>query len=206
MLELHGISIERGGRILIEGVNATLTAGHARVLRGPNGAGKTSLLRVVAGLAVPESGTLQIKADHVIYHGHENATKPQMTLLENLGFWAQIYGSDVSLDAALAAFDLTPLKERPAHFLSAGQKRRAGLARLMLCQGAGALWLLDEPTVSLDQASVALFSNVVTAHLDAGGAALIATHIDLGLEAEVLDLSQFLPKGARHLQGDEAFL
>ena len=107
---------------------------------------------------------------------------------ENLAFWASVYGA-ATVEAALERMNLAELRDRQAANLSAGQKRRLGLARLLVT--GRPIWVLDEPTVSLDTASVALFGDVVRGHLAAGGAVLIATHIDLGLEAEVLELAPF---------------
>jgi heme exporter protein A len=122
---------------------------------------------------------------------------------ENLRFWAQVFGAS-DIKPALAAFDLDPLQDRLAGSLSAGQKRRLGLARLMVT--ARPVWVLDEPTVSLDAASVALFAGVVRLHLASGGCALIATHIDLGLtEARILDVTPYRAAPRAALQ-DEAFL
>ena len=111
-------------------------------------------------------------------------------MAENLEFWAGLFGFP-SIDEALTEFDLTGLKNRQAQALSAGQKRRLGLARLLVT--GRAVWALDEPTVSLDQSAVRQFGAVVNKHLERGGAALIATHIELGLNAETLDVSQFRP-------------
>ncbi len=135
---------------------------------------------------------------------HADGLKAALTTRENLAFWAAIHGQG-GVDAALTALNLTGLQDRPAQHLSAGQKRRLGLARLLVT--GRPVWLLDEPTVSLDAASVALFAEVLRGHLAKGGAALIATHVDLGLdEAAVLDLTAFRAQ-SRSLGGvfDEAF-
>jgi heme exporter protein A len=114
--------------------------------------------------------------------------KPTLTVVENLTFWARIFGSH-DIEPALEAFDLQDLRSRMAGALSAGQKRRLGLGRLLVTQRP--VWVLDEPTVSLDEASVALFADAVRSHLADGGSALIATHIDLGLDADVLDVTPY---------------
>jgi len=186
------LSISRGGIIVLEGMSFTLEPGGALVLKGPNGIGKTSLLRSLAGLNPVAAGHLSGVQEQAVYSGHLDGIKPQLSVLENLRFWAAVFGrsprSD-SLERALEGFDLGPLKHRPAQFLSAGQKRRLGLARLLLAMRP--IWLLDEPTISLDQASVAGFSQAVKAHLANGGMAVIASHIDLGLDAQTLDLTEF---------------
>ncbi len=188
---------------ILEGVSFDLSAGEALVLRGPNGIGKTTLLRSVAGLQPVEAGDLSGAEDRIAYAGHSDGLKAMLSVTENLRFWASVFGvSDI--EPALAAFDLIELRTRMAGTLSAGQKRRLGLARLMVT--GRPIWILDEPTVSLDAASVALFAEAVRRHLAEGGSALMATHIDLGLaEARVLDLAPFRAVRTTR-QIDEAFL
>ncbi|MFD1341764.1 heme ABC exporter ATP-binding protein CcmA [Litorisediminicola beolgyonensis] len=201
MLELRDVSVARGGVPVLERVSLSLGAGEALVLRGPNGAGKTTLLRAVAGLQPVESGEI-MGAEEVAYAGHADGLKPTLSVAENLSFWARVFGQD-GIEAALSGFDLETLVDRPAGQLSAGQKRRLGLARLMVT--GRRVWVLDEPTVSLDTASVARFADAVRAHLAGGGAALMATHIDLGLDSAVLDVSRFRAE-PRVAASDEAFL
>ncbi|MDZ7904841.1 MAG: heme ABC exporter ATP-binding protein CcmA [Cypionkella sp.] len=206
MLTAHDISVARGGIMVLQGVTFVLNAGQALILRGPNGSGKTTLLRAIAGLQPIASGTLTGAEDTIAYGAHNDGVKPTLTVAENLAFWAQVYGSDLA-HYAMTAMQLTPLQDRRAGNLSAGQKRRLGLARILVT--ARPIWVLDEPTVSLDAAAVALFAGAVRAHLAAGGAALIATHIDMGIQAAVLDVT---PHRAQHSapiiagQFDEAFL
>lgn len=188
-LVVSDLAVARGGGRVLEGLSFSLTAGHALVLRGPNGIGKTTLLRTLAGLQRPEAGGISMPPEAMAYAGHADGIKATLSVAENLGFWASIYGTDLSR-AVLDAMDLAALADRAAQNLSAGQKRRLGLARLLI--SGRRLWVLDEPTVSLDATSVALFVAAVRAHLAGGGAALLATHIDLGLtEASVLDLAPF---------------
>ncbi len=203
-LVVHNLAVARGGVTVLEGVGFTLAAGRALILRGPNGVGKTTLLRTLAGLQPAVAGDVSVAPESVTYAAHADGLKAVLTVRENLEFWAAIHGTD-GVDEALRVMDLAALAGRRAADLSAGQKRRLGLARMVV---AGRdIWLLDEPTVSLDVASVALFVSMVRAHLARGGAALIATHVDLGLaEAEVLDLLAFratatVPRGGF----DEAF-
>ncbi len=205
-LRVTDLSCARGGLPLLEGVSFSLEAGQALVLRGPNGCGKTTLLRTVAGLQPALAGQVDLPPEAIAYAAHADGIKSTLSVAENLAFWAAIYGTS-SFEEALDRMNLRALAGRAAQNLSAGQKRRLGLARLLVT--GRPLWVLDEPTVSLDTASVALFGDVVRRHLQAGGMALIATHIDLGLpEAEILDLASYkarLPEiGAGTF--DEAFL
>ena len=202
-LRVSDLVVARGGVAILDGVTFTLRRGQALLLRGPNGAGKTTLLRTIAGLQPPLSGILSAPAESVAYAGHADGTKATLTVAENLSFWAAIYGA-ARIGPALDAFDLAPLARRPARDLSAGQRRRLGLARLLLT--GRPLWVLDEPTVSLDAASTRRFAGAVEDHLAAGGIALIATHVDLGLDAPALDLGPLRARGAGQGAFDEAFL
>jgi len=188
---------------VLQGVTFRLAPGRALVLRGPNGIGKTTLLRSLAGLQPAVAGAVTVPPEALAYAGHADGVKAVLTVAEHLAFWAAAYGT-CAVAAAMAALNLEALAQRRAAHLSAGQKRRLGLARLLVT--GRPIWLLDEPTVSLDAASVALFAGVVARHLGAGGSALIASHIELGLEAEVLDLTRFKALAGRALAGafDEA--
>lgn len=202
---LADVAVARGGVPVLEGVSFSVCAGECVVLRGPNGAGKTTLLRTLSGLQRPLSGRIVGVEDRVAYAGHADGIKAMLSVLENLRFWARVFGTAREVDGAVTAFDLVDLRDRLAGTLSAGQKRRLGLARLMVT--GRPLWVLDEPTVSLDARSVGLFADAVRAHLARGGQAIIATHIDLGLEARVLDITPLMAR-PEVLVGasDEAFL
>lgn len=203
-LSAHDLSVARGGVAVLEGVDFTLGHGRALILRGPNGAGKTTLLRTLAGLQPPLAGRVEVAVEARVYAGHADGLKGALTAQENLAFWAEIFGGG-DVPAAMAAFQLEALADRPAAALSAGQKRRLGLARLVVARRT--VWLLDEPTVSLDANAVAMFVRAVRAHLDAGGVAVMATHIDLGLaEAEVLDVTPFKARTNMLDSFDGAFL
>jgi len=196
-LTIHTLSVARGGIAVLEGLSFTIHAGQCLILRGPNGIGKTTLLRTIAGLQPALNGTVIGDEDSIAYAAHSDGIKQVLTVRENLAFWAQVFGTR-NIIPALKAFALEPLADRPAGALSAGQKRRLGLARLLVT--GRPIWVLDEPTVSLDVDAVAMFADAIRAHLAGGGIAVIATHIDLGLEADVLDVSPFK---ARAPQADD---
>jgi heme exporter protein A len=198
------LAVARGGVPVLDGVTFTIAPGTALILRGPNGAGKTTLLRCIAGLQPPLCGRIDGAEETIAYAGHADGLKAMLSLRENLEFWAQVFGQK-DIAPALIAYDLEPLQNRLAGTLSAGQKRRLGLARLMVT--GRPVWVLDEPTVSLDVAAVGLFAAAVTAHLAGGGMALIATHINLGLDAQTFDITPFRAKlSQRSGASDEAFL
>ncbi len=203
-LRVNDLAVARGGVPVLGGVSFEVTPGTALILRGPNGAGKTTLLRTIAGLQPALSGLIDGADETIAYAGHADGLKAMLSVAENLTFWAQVFGNS-DIEPALAAYQLDPLRDRLAGTLSAGQKRRLGLARLMVT--GRPVWVLDEPTVSLDADAVAMFASAVTAHLGAGGMALIATHIDLGLNAETFDVTPYRAKpDMRSGASDEAFL
>jgi len=191
----HDLACVRGGREVFSGVSFTLHAGGLLVLRGPNGAGKSSLLRLVAGLVRKTAGDLVLDggeddvpiAEHAHYVGHLDTLKPALTVIENLRFWAEMLGgSRTDAGTALDRVGLAPLADFPAGVLSAGQRRRLALARLVAA--ARPLWLLDEPTTAIDAAARERLFGLIRDHLEGGGLAMIATHDDLPVEAETLTL------------------
>lgn len=203
-MHISDLTIARGGIPVLEGLSFELSPGQALVVRGPNGIGKTTLLRTVAGLQPPVSGRIELPPESLVYAGHADGIKPTLSVTENLKFWAEVFGRK-DYSKAIEAFKLTPLATRPAGALSAGQKRRLGLARLLVT--GRAIWILDEPTVSLDTDAVAMFAQAIRTHLAGGGMALIATHIDLGLdEARMLDVGPYRAKPLADNDFDGAFL
>lgn len=184
----HNLTCQRGGRTVFSAVNFVVGEGQLMQLTGPNGSGKSSLLRLIAGLNEAAAGSLALQGgdgeltigQQAHYIAHQEAIKTALTVAENLDFWRAFLGGGDS-EAALAAFDLARLSFYPAGLLSAGQKRRLALARIVLVRRA--LWLLDEPTVGLDAASQERLAAVMQAHLQAGGIIIAATHVPLGIEA-----------------------
>jgi heme exporter protein A len=202
-MRVQNLAVARGGVTVLKGIDFTVTAGQALILRGPNGSGKTTLLRTLAGLQPQVAGTISLPPEAAAYGAHADGLKSTLTVRENLAFWAAIHGVD-GVDRAMTAMRVADLSHRRAAELSAGQKRRLGLARLLV--SGRPVWLLDEPTVSLDVESVALFAEVVRGHLAEGGLAVIATHVDLGLpEARILDLGPFRTRQMARDGFDEAF-
>jgi heme exporter protein A len=178
----------RGGRIIFENVSFTVAAGETLAVVGRNGAGKSSLLRLVAGLVPRSAGRLALEGgsdlgigEHVHYCGHADALKPALTVLENLAFW-QSYLGDLWRDPldALEMLAIEHLADMPASYLSAGQKRRLALARLLVSRRP--IWILDEPTAALDRSSQSVLAGLMQEHLNSGGLILAATHGDLGFE------------------------
>jgi len=188
----EGLACRRGERRVFQGVAFALDAGGALVLGGPNGSGKTSLLRLMAGLAPPEQGRIAWDGTSITddpathrarlhYIGHQEAVKLALTAEENLGFWAQMRGTAANATAALRRFRLDPRATWPARYLSAGERKRLGLARLLASPAA--LWLLDEPTTGLDTESIEILLAVIAEHRRDGGRVAVATHAVMPLPA-----------------------
>ena len=174
---------------MLRGVSLRVPPGGALLLLGPNGAGKSTLLRILAGLLRPDAGAVRWQGaealGRVAFVGHQDAVKPGLTVWENLALHARLAGGDRR--AARAAMGLETLADLPGRMLSAGQRRRLALARLIL--SSAPVWLLDEPTLGLDTASVARLGEALAVHRAGGGVVVAATHLDLPLPgAEVLKL------------------
>ncbi len=204
-ISVKSLSVSRGGINLLQDVDIELKNGQAGILRGPNGVGKTTLLRALAGLQPFDSGEIECSLEDICYSGHADGVKPTLTVQENLEFWANIFGSP-SISEVAEKFMIIDLLNSKAGNLSAGQKRRVGLSRLGLT--GRQVWLLDEPTVSLDETSVKIFENIIRDHISEDGCALIATHIDLGLEnnAQIIDLLKYKTNSGELSSSNEAFL
>ncbi|QDM14945.1 heme ABC exporter ATP-binding protein CcmA [Tardiphaga sp. vice352] len=189
----RGLRCVRGGREVFAGLDFDAEGGEALAVVGPNGAGKTSLLRLIAGLLAMEGGTVALTGgdaeltlpEQAHYLGHRDAMKPALTVTENLIFWAEFFGGTPGDPAeAIAAVGLSHAAALPAGFLSAGQRRRLSIARLLAVHRP--IWLLDEPTSALDLASQRVFAGLMTAHLGRGGMIIAATHAPLGIDAREL--------------------
>jgi heme exporter protein A len=191
----------RGGREVFSGLDFEALAGRALAVTGRNGSGKTSLLRLIAGLLAPADGSIALEGgeaeltlgEQAHYLGHRDALKPALSVEENLAFWRDFLGGETSdadasletsLETSLAAVGLGHAAQLPAAYLSAGQRRRLSLARLIAVKRP--VWLLDEPTAALDAAGQSLFAGLMGDHLARGGMIIAATHGPLGIEAEEL--------------------
>lgn len=188
-LTADNLACKRGGREVFRDVSFGLSAGEALLVTGRNGAGKSSLLRVLAGLVRPTAGGIALDGgaadasvgEQAHYLGHQDALKTALSVSENLEFWAGFLGADkTGVQPALAAVDLERLSDLPAAYLSAGQRRRLSLARLLAVKRP--LWLLDEPTSALDAASQTRLSELMREHLASGGMIVAATHSAIGLD------------------------
>ena len=209
-----GLTCLRGERIVFAGLDFQLSAGGALLLLGPNGSGKSSLLRLLAGFLAPAKGGLfwngrpwdedrEARSQRLGYVGHQDAIKPVLTVLENLRFWAKLHdpsADDAAPRRALERLGLWHLQGTPGKLLSAGQKRRLTLARLWAAPAP--LWLLDEPTVALDRASVGTIETMIAEHRDGGGMVVLSTHAPIELpDAEELHLDRFAPDPAAAFAG-----
>jgi heme exporter protein A len=184
------VGVDRGGRRIVDAIDFTLAGGQALIVAGPNGAGKSTLLRAIAGLlplaagAVTLDGEAEDIAGSLHYVGHADGMKPSLTVRENLDFWGAFLARDGALGLspadALAAFGLAHVIDIPAGYLSAGQKRRVALARLLVAPRP--IWLLDEPTTALDVRAQGALAGIMADYLSGGGMIVAATHSPLGLD------------------------
>lgn len=187
-LEASSLACVRGGREVFSGLEFTLGGGAALLITGRNGAGKSSLLRMLAGLVRIAGGQLTLTGgdpertipEQAHYLGHLDALKPSLTVAENLGFWARYLGGGAAPATALATVGLAALADLPAAYLSAGQRRRLSLARLVSVKRP--VWLLDEPTAALDREAQDVLADLLKRHLAGGGLVVAATHGPIGLD------------------------
>ena len=189
----RGIRCVRGGREVFSALDFEASSGEALAVTGPNGSGKTSLLRLIAGLLTMTAGSIDLDGgeaevslpEQTHYLGHRDALKPALSVLENLSFWRDFLGGEVFDPAeSLASVGLDHAARLPAAYLSAGQRRRLSIARLLAVRRP--VWLLDEPTNALDTAGQSLFAGLMHDHLTHGGLIIAATHAPLGLPAREL--------------------
>jgi heme exporter protein A len=187
-LEASGLVCLRGGREVFRGLEFSVAGGEAILVTGRNGAGKSSLLRMIAGLVRIAAGRLEIAdadpertlPEQTHYLGHQDALKPSLTVAENLGFWTCYLGGTAPPQPALSAVGLEAVAELPAAYLSAGQRRRLSIARLVAVPRP--IWLLDEPTSALDREAQETLAGLMRQHLSGGGLILAATHGPIGLD------------------------
>ena len=195
-LSATGLGCVRGFRNVFNDLNLQLSSGDALALTGPNGAGKSSLLRLLAGLLRPSAGRVAFEGDtdegavaeRAHYLGHLDAFKTALTVGENIEFWIHYLGGEHDAAPALAAVGLESLEHLPAAYLSAGQRRRLSLARLIAVSRP--LWLLDEPASALGSAGQEMLAGLMRAHLARGGMIVAATHGPLGVECKELQLGR----------------
>jgi heme exporter protein A len=203
VLKVENLAAARGLRVLFEGLTFELGKGEALELRGPNGSGKSTLLRILAGLTHPHAGTVRFAdGEDVLRHylGHSDAVKPTETAGEQARFWARYFGrKDPAAREALERVGLAKRMDVPGRGLSAGQKRRLALTRLLL--DPRPIWLLDEPTAALDLEGRKLVGALVDEHRESGGTVVAAIHGDGFAGARSLDLPQLVRSPAQTASG-----
>jgi heme exporter protein A len=199
-LHCHDVALARQGMVLFSGVNLTLDAGDLLIVQGANGSGKSSLLKLLAGLLPITQGHVTLEdvplhthasfPHHALYIGHQRALYPQISVYDNVAFWANISGNKETIDAALHYFDLEEMRDFPLHLLSEGWKQRVALTRLLTMPKT--LWLLDEPTANLDQEAIALLHSLISTRVEQGGVVVMTTHAQVkGERFKTLNINDF---------------
>jgi heme exporter protein A len=205
MLSISDLSFERYFERVFEPVSFELTAGSLLLITGSNGCGKTTLLRLLAGLLEPSEGEMHCP-EHPLYAGHNPAIKDDLSVEENIRFWMKFMGTrksdtgDELCQQVIEEIGLTPVAQQEGRTLSAGQRKRCSLARLLFCDEK--LWLLDEPYSNLDREGIAMLDRIIKAHLDGGGACIMTTHGSL--RPEGFELQECHMQSGRHQDGGAA--
>ncbi len=202
-LSTINLNVTRGDNPVFQGLSFDLSPGKLLKLIGPNGSGKSTLLKTLCGFIEPHSGDILSGdisvlgdsmwiSENLCYLGHKNALKREFTVLENIEFWARLWGNEDKINRSIDQMAIGYLSDTPVRYLSSGQLRRTALAR-SFCHGAD-IWLFDEPTVGLDDQGLDLLTNAMSGHLDRGGMIICATHVDLGIadkRIRTLNLADF---------------
>lgn len=206
MLTCKDVACSYSGHMIFEGVNISLDKGALVVLHGPNGAGKTSFLKILAGIKVPKFGEVLWDGQHISdavdlgslqmqYLGHKYAVKPELTVYENLSYWAELNGDPEKIPEALTLFGLADYAETLCSKLSDGWKKRVTLAKLICCYGD--MWILDEPYNNLDIKICEELDNIISEKAKAGGIIVLSSHTLIPIEfAEKLNIANYAPKVA----------
>ena len=191
---VNNLSVSRGDRPVFQELTFALVKGDLLKLTGPNGSGKSTLLKTISGLIDSVGGDIRSDgvsvledrewlSQNICYLGHKNALKREFSVLENIEFWAELWGNKSKINSSIDQMGIRYLIDTPVRHLSSGQLRRTALAR-SLCHSAD-IWLFDEPTVGLDDQGLGLLAGAMKSHLDAGGIIICATHVELGIENDV---------------------
>lgn len=201
MLACENITCVRSEALVFKDLGFCLQEGALLLLKGPNGSGKTSLIKILSGLMLPESGNVSWNGKSIrgnddfkrdlMYIGHKSGVKTDSTVEGNIAFWGKLYGTEMLVPAAMKFYELTPFKDIPAGQLSAGWQRKVALARLIVAPCR--LWLLDEPTNFLDEDAVIMTASLIESRVRQGGIVVVASHImNSGIAAHTLFMGDFI--------------
>ena len=206
------LTVNRGDRLVFRDLEFKIKPGTLLKMIGPNGSGKSTLLKTLSGLIEATSGDItsdesSVLGDHewisghICYLGHKNALKREFTVFENIEFWARLWNNPDRIASVMEKMGISHLSDTPVRYLSSGQARRTALARSM-CHAAN-IWLFDEPTVGLDDQGLKLLSIAMQHHLDGGGMIICATHVDLGIHSEdmnILNLADYSVSASQYME------